>query len=91
VCQNLNYGNGKLRNARISSLYHLVFNNHTDTRDIELIAKNKGIRLPVLRKILTDVGKNQYGFYYLMVLHKVLPTHVYVPVYYPKITPLYTM
>jgi hypothetical protein len=39
-----------------------VFNNHTDSRDIELIAKNKGIRLPVLRKILSDVGKKQYGY-----------------------------
>ena len=43
VCQNLNYGCGKLRNVQINSQYHLVFNNHTDTRDIELIAKNKGI------------------------------------------------
>jgi hypothetical protein len=34
VCQNLNYGSGKLRNVRINSMYHLVFNNHTDTRDI---------------------------------------------------------
>jgi hypothetical protein len=62
VCQNLNYGSGKLRNVRINSMYHLVFNNHTDTRDIELIARNKGIRLPTLRKILADVGKKQYGY-----------------------------
>jgi hypothetical protein len=62
VCQNLNYGSGKLRNVRINCMYHLVFNNHTDTRDIELIARNKGIRLPTLRKILTHVGKKQYGY-----------------------------
>jgi hypothetical protein len=43
-------------------MYHLVFNNHTDTRDMELIARNKGIRIPTLRKILTDVGKKQYGY-----------------------------
>ncbi|CAB4013526.1 Hypothetical predicted protein [Paramuricea clavata] len=60
VCQNLNYGNGKLRNMRINSMYHLVFNSHTDSRDIELIAINKGIRLPTLRKVLADVGKKQY-------------------------------
>ena len=62
ICQNLNYGCGKLRNVRVNSMYHLVFNNHTDTRHIELIARNRGIRLSTLRKILTDVGKKQYGY-----------------------------
>ncbi|CAB3983355.1 Hypothetical predicted protein [Paramuricea clavata] len=62
VCQNLNYGSGKLRNMRVNSMYHLLFNNHTDTRDIELIARNKGIRLPTIRKILADVSKKQYGY-----------------------------
>lgn len=62
VCQNLNYGSGKLRNVRINSMYHLVFNSHIDTWDIELIAQNKGIRLPVLRKLLSDIGKKQYGY-----------------------------
>jgi hypothetical protein len=40
VCQNLNYGCCKLRNVRINSMYHLVFNNHTNTRDIELNLAN---------------------------------------------------
>ncbi|CAB4040042.1 Hypothetical predicted protein [Paramuricea clavata] len=62
VCQTLNYGNGKLRSMRTNSMYHLFFNNHTDTRDIELVARNKGIRLPTIRKILADVGKKQYGY-----------------------------
>ncbi|CAB3977067.1 Hypothetical predicted protein [Paramuricea clavata] len=31
VCQNLNYGSGKLHNVQINSMYHLVFNNRTDT------------------------------------------------------------
>ncbi|CAB3977900.1 DNA polymerase [Paramuricea clavata] len=62
VCQTLNYGNGKLRSMRVNSMYHLLFNNHTDTRDIELIARNKGIPLSTIRKILSDVGKKQYGY-----------------------------
>ena len=63
VCQNLNYGNGKLRNARINSLYHIpIVNNHTDIRDMELIARNRGIRLPILRMILADVGQKQHGY-----------------------------
>ncbi|CAB3977264.1 DNA polymerase [Paramuricea clavata] len=62
VCQTLNYGNGKIRSMRTNSMYHLLFNNHTDTRDIELVARNKGIRLPTIRKILSDVGKKEYGY-----------------------------
>ncbi|CAB3978336.1 uncharacterized protein LOC108915498 [Paramuricea clavata] len=62
VCQTLNYGNGKIRSMRTNSMYHLLFNNHTDTRDIELIARNKGIRLSTIRKILSDVAKKQYGY-----------------------------
>ena len=30
VCQNLNYGNGKLRNVRINSQYHLMLKNLSD-------------------------------------------------------------
>ena len=29
---------------------------------MELIARNRGIRLPILRKILADVGQKQYGY-----------------------------
>jgi hypothetical protein len=62
VCQNLNYGCGKLRNARINSQYHIMFNSLTDTRDVELIASNKKINSATLQKILSDVGKKQYMY-----------------------------
>jgi hypothetical protein len=62
VCQNLNYGAGKLRNCRVNSQYHTVFKSHTDSRDVEMIASNKKIPLQSLHKILTDVGKKQYGY-----------------------------
>jgi hypothetical protein len=62
VCQNLNYGCGKLHNARINSQYQLMFNSLTDTRDVELIASNKKISSHILQKILSDVGKKQYGY-----------------------------
>ena len=58
VCQNLNYGNGKLRNARVNSQYHWMFNNLSDSRDIEMIAINLG----KLCSILNDMGKKQYGY-----------------------------
>ena len=48
VCQNLNFGNGKLRNARVNSQYHIMFNNLSDHRDIEMIAANKKIKLDKL-------------------------------------------
>ena len=62
VCQNLNYGCGKLRNARINNQYHVMLNSLTDTRDAELIASNKKINSHTLQKILSDVGKKQYGY-----------------------------
>ena len=41
VCQNLNYGSGKLRNCRVNSQYHTMFKSLTDSRDVEMIASNK--------------------------------------------------
>ena len=63
VCQNLNFGNGKLRNARVNSQYHVIFNNLSDHRDIETIASNKKIKLAKIHNILKDVSKrNRYGY-----------------------------
>ena len=62
VCQNLNFGSGKLRNCRVNSQYHIMCNSLTDTRDVEMVAANKKICQNKLRKILEDVGKKQYGY-----------------------------
>jgi hypothetical protein len=62
VCQNLNFGNGELRNARVNSQYHLLFNNLSDRRDIETVASNKKIKLCKIHSIINDVGKNRYGY-----------------------------
>jgi hypothetical protein len=62
VCQNLNYGSGKLRNCRVNSQYHTMFNSLSDSRDVEMIASNKKIPLALLNKILSEVGKKQYGY-----------------------------
>ena len=63
VCLNLNFGNGKLRNARVNSQYHVIFNNLSDHRDIETIASNKKIKLDKIHSVLNDVGKrSRYGY-----------------------------
>ena len=63
VCQNLNFGNGKLRNARVNSQYHIMFNNLSDHRDIEMIATNKKIKLDKIHNVLNDVTKkSRYGY-----------------------------
>jgi hypothetical protein len=62
VCQNLNFGSGKLRNCRVNSQYHVMFKSLTDFRDIEMIANNKKIGQSVLHRILTDIGKKQYPY-----------------------------
>ena len=62
VCQNLNFGSGKLRNCRVNSQYHIMCKSLTDCRDIEMIATNKKICQSKLRKVLEDVGKTQYGY-----------------------------
>ena len=55
VCQNLYYGNGKLRNIRVNSQYHLMFNNRSDSRDVEMIASNKKIKLDKFNNIMHDI------------------------------------
>ena len=62
VCQNLNFGSGKLRNCRVNSQYHIMCKSLTDCRDVEMIAANKKICQSKLRKVLEDVGKTQYGY-----------------------------
>ena len=51
VCQNLNYGNRKLRNVRINSQYHLMLKNLSDLRNIEMIAANKKISTAKITQI----------------------------------------
>jgi hypothetical protein len=62
VCQNLNYGNGRLRNCRTNSQYHAMFKSLTDSRDMDMIANNKKIPLSCMRKIVADIGQKQYGY-----------------------------
>ena len=62
VCQNLNFGSGKLRNCRVNSQYHVMFKSLTDSRDIEMVANNKKICQGVLHRILNDIGKKQYPY-----------------------------
>ena len=62
VCQNLNFGSGKLRNCRVNSQYHIMCKSLTDCRDVEMIAANKKMCQSKLRKVLEDVGKTQYGY-----------------------------
>jgi hypothetical protein len=51
-----------LRNARVNRQYHTMFNNLSDSRDIEMVASNKKISAGKLRNILSDIGKKQYGY-----------------------------
>ena len=44
TCQNLCYGNGKLRNTRMNSQYTLLFKNIGDRRNMYMIADNKGVK-----------------------------------------------
>ena len=62
VCQNLNFGSGKLRNCRVNSQYHIMCKSLTDCRDVEMVAANKKICQSKLRKVLEDIGKTQYGY-----------------------------
>lgn len=62
VCQNLNYGNGKLRNVRVNSQYHLMLKNLADLRNIEMVASNKKIPHAVINEINNDVANMKYGY-----------------------------
>ncbi|CAB3977398.1 DNA polymerase [Paramuricea clavata] len=62
VCQNLNFGSGKLCNCRVNSHYHVMCKSLTDYRDVEMIAANKKINQNKLHRVLEDIGKKQYGY-----------------------------
>ena len=61
TCQNLCYGNGKLRNTRINSQYTLLFKNIGDRRNMNMIADNKGVKRDVFNCVLTDIEQSRYG------------------------------
>ncbi len=62
VCQNLNYGNGKLRNVKINSQYHLLLKNLSDRGNIETLATNRKIPLSKVNEIHRDICKKKYGY-----------------------------
>ena len=62
VCQNLMYGNGKLRNIRVNSQYHVIFKNLSDFRNAQLVASNRKIDSCVFSKILSEINDKQYGY-----------------------------
>ena len=62
VCQNLAYGNGKLRNLRINSQYYLMFKNLSDCKNIEMVGRNRGIKSARLDNVLRDVESNPFGY-----------------------------
>ena len=62
TCQNLCYGNGKLRNTRVNSQYTLLFKNIGDRRNMNMIADNKGVKRSVFNCVLNDVEKSRYGY-----------------------------
>ena len=61
TCQNLCYGNGKLRNTRINSQYTLLFKNIGDRRNMNMIADNKGVKRDVFNCVLSDIEQSRYG------------------------------
>ncbi len=62
VCQNLNYGNGKLRNVKINSQYHLLLKNLSDRGNLETLATNRKIPLSKISAIHRDICKQKYGY-----------------------------
>ena len=62
TCQNLCYGNGKLRNSRVNSQYTLLFKNMGDRRNMFMLADNKGIKRVNFNEVLSDVEKETYGY-----------------------------
>ena len=61
TCQNLCYGNGKLRNTRMNSQYTLLFKNIGDRRNMNMIADNKGVKRDVFNHVLSDIEQSRYG------------------------------
>ena len=82
TCQNLCYGNGKLRNTRINSQYTLLFKNIGDRRNMNMIADNKGVKRDVFNYVLSDILNNQdMVIYYLIIVQVVMKTHVLEQMY----------
>ena len=61
TCQNLCYGNGKLRNSRINSQYTLLFKNMGDRRNMHMLSDNKGLERTKFNNILYDIEEKTYG------------------------------
>ena len=61
TCQNLCYGNGRLRNSRVNSQYTLLFKNIGDRRNMNMIADNKGVKRDVFNCVLSDIEQSRYG------------------------------
>ena len=53
VCQNLYYGEGKLRTVKQNSKYQIVFNNFADVRNLEMVCQNRKISIEKT-KLLTE-------------------------------------
>ena len=62
TCQNLCYGNCKLRNSRINSQYTLLFKNIGDRRNMTMVGDNKGIKRCVFNNIVSDIEQSSYGY-----------------------------
>ena len=62
TCQNLCYGNGKLRNTRVNSQYTLLFKNIGDRRNMNMIADNKGVKREIFNNVLCDIEQSKYGY-----------------------------
>lgn len=62
VCQNLNYGNGKLRTARVNSQYIVCFKNLADRRNMRTLAENKQISPQLFNTVLKDIDNDPHGY-----------------------------
>ena len=62
TCQNINYGNTKLRTARANSQYIVVFNNVGDNRNLKTILYNKDLSKNILENLIDDMNKDNHGY-----------------------------
>ena len=62
TCQNLNYGNTKLRTARTNSQYIIVFNNVGDNRNLKTLLFNKGLSKNFMECLIDDMNENDHGY-----------------------------
>lgn len=61
TCQNLTYGNGKLRNLRVNSQYYVMFKNLSDHNNMYTICDNKKIDRNRFNKVLSEINEKPYG------------------------------